>query len=164
MCQISEICDQPKSLHNVKSLAMSRSGQTLRDYKTGEERVKRDLKRFHEMEGRLMIYTKGDLLRAADQACEAQGIRKPDRLCRRYRNLLICFIRDNFPGFPEGFPPIPLLRRAIPKACDFGQHVRREDSETQHRATTNQHPADEVRPSMDSDEWNLDLGTNWPDF
>jgi hypothetical protein len=127
-------------------------------------RVMQNLRGFKETERLSAPYAKADLRNAVDQVCEAQGIDKPDRLCGRYRNLLICFIRDNFPAFPQGFPPIPLFRRALPKTCDFAEQLVREEPETQQIDAVDQNSGNEDPPLMVSDEFNPGLDTNWSEF
>jgi hypothetical protein len=56
------------------------------------------------MQNLLRPYAKAALLEQLKTACEMQGIDLPGRICHRNKNALICFIWENFPEFPRGFP------------------------------------------------------------
>jgi hypothetical protein len=76
---------------------------------------------YTEMEQRLALNSKSDLLCVAKEYCRMQKIQPPDRLCRRYREAVIRFYSQYLPQFPEGCPLIPFCLRPIPKTLN---HVR----------------------------------------
>jgi hypothetical protein len=96
------------------------TGQTQRDHATLIQRIASALG-YSEMERRLSGFAKASLLSAADEYCGINRMKRPDRLCHRYREALICFFCQYVPQFPEGFPPIPLCAGPIPKTLN---HVR----------------------------------------
>jgi hypothetical protein len=66
------------------------------------------------MQNLLRPYAKATLLEQLKAACEMKGIEFPGRICHRNKNALICFIWENFPDFPRGFPTFPNVPMSHP--------------------------------------------------
>jgi hypothetical protein len=93
------------------------TGQTQRDHATLIQRIKSAIG-YSDMEQRLSPFAKASLLSAAGEYCGMNRMKRPDRLCHRYREALICFFCQYLPRFPEGFPPVPLCAGPIPKTLN----------------------------------------------
>jgi hypothetical protein len=98
----------------------TKTRQTQRDHATLIQRIK-SATGYSEMEQRLSGFAKANLISAANEYCRINRIKRPDRLCHRYREALICFFCQDVPQFPQGFPPIPPCAGPIPKTLN---HVK----------------------------------------
>jgi hypothetical protein len=58
------------------------------------------------MSQRLTSWTKVELNNAAKVCATATGKPRPDRMCCRRRDALICFFCEVYPNFPEGLAPV----------------------------------------------------------
>jgi hypothetical protein len=74
------------------------------------------------MQNLVRPYTKAVLLEQLKAACNIKGIDFPGRICHRNKSALVCFICDNFPDFPRGFPTLSQMshpnKRLHPESTD----------------------------------------------
>jgi hypothetical protein len=77
--------------------------QTRRDTIEGTRRMAKCAALYPEMEARLKSFPKAVLLDAAESMYKERGIPRPDRICFRRREPLICHYCKHFPDFPVGF-------------------------------------------------------------
>jgi hypothetical protein len=67
------------------------------------------------MKARTLIHSKKDLLAAGTKFADQTGKQRPDRLCHREKDAMICWMCDNVPNFPVGFPPVPIYVAKPPR-------------------------------------------------
>jgi hypothetical protein len=64
------------------------------------------------MEAMLLHHTKKDLVGIATRYAADAGKPRPDRLCHRLKDAMICWMCDHVPEFPFEFPAVPIY---VPK-------------------------------------------------
>jgi hypothetical protein len=60
------------------------------------------------MKARLLVHSKKALVAIATEFAAQTGKQRPDRLCHREKDAMICWMCDNVPNFPAGFPTVPI--------------------------------------------------------
>jgi hypothetical protein len=84
------------------------TSQPDRDLEAISQRILLAGPSFTTMQFRLGVHSKKDLVAIATGFAEQVGKQRPDRLCHRAKDAMICWMCENAPDFPAGFPCVPI--------------------------------------------------------